>query len=121
MPDFFKNPILNSPYTYPGRHWELEGGQPSGNVIEKRRSCSYLTPIPKSKNRKKDAEQADLFTDQPKVSVEGVEYDPTSIVNQVRGQVDTWRHLREQGLSILLGAAVVDVREIYRDQQVTAQ
>lgn len=95
MPDFFKNPILNSPYTYPGRHWELEGGQPSGNVIEKRRSCSYLTPIPKSKNRKKDAEQADLFTDQPKVSVEGVEYDPTSIVNQVRGQVDTWRNLPE--------------------------
>jgi type III restriction enzyme len=95
MPDFFKNPILNFPYTYPGQHWELEDGQPTGSVIEKRRACSYLTPIPKSKRQKKDAEQADLFTDQPKVSVDGVDYDPTSIVNQVRAQVDTWRTLPE--------------------------
>jgi len=93
--DFFKNPILNSPYGYPGQHWELEGGQPTGQIVEDRRDCSYLTPIPKSKKRKKDAEQTDLFADQPKVSVDGVEYDPTSIVNQVRGQVDTWRNLPE--------------------------
>ena len=93
--DFFKNPILNSPYEYPGQHWELEDGQPTGKVIEKRRACSYLTPIPKSKKRKKEAEQTDLFADQPKVSVDGVEYDPTSIVNEVRAQVDTWRKLPE--------------------------
>lgn len=96
MPDFFKNPILNSPYAYPGQHWELEDGLPSGKVIEKRRACSYLTPIPKSKKRKKDSEQGDLFADQPKVSVDGIEYDPTSIVNQVRAQVDTWRNLPEK-------------------------
>ncbi len=95
MPDFFKNPILNSPYGYPGHHWELEGGQPTGNIIETRRGCSYLTPIPKSKKRKTDAAQIDLFADQPKVSVDGVEYDPTSIVNEVRSQVNTWRKLPE--------------------------
>lgn len=93
--DFFKDPILNSPYAYPGRHWELEDGQPTGTIEETRRPCSYLTPIPKSKQRKKDTEQADLFTNQPKVSVDGVEYDPTFIVNQVRGQVVTWRNLPE--------------------------
>ena len=27
---FFERPILNSPYAYPGRHWELdETGQPT--------------------------------------------------------------------------------------------
>lgn len=95
MEDFFKDPILNSPYQYPGRHWDLVDGQPTGKIEETRRGCSYLTPIPKSKKRKQEAEQRDFFEEQPKVSVDGVEYDPTSIVNQVRQQVDTWRTLPE--------------------------
>lgn len=35
---FFDRPILNSPYDYPARHWELdESGQPTNGVIERRR------------------------------------------------------------------------------------
>ena len=35
---FFEKPILNSPYDYPLRHWELdEAGQPTQQVIETRR------------------------------------------------------------------------------------
>jgi len=35
---FFERPILNSPYEYPGRHWELDAeGQPTGQIIEERR------------------------------------------------------------------------------------
>jgi len=34
---FFERPILNSPYEYPGRHWELDAdGQPTGQIIEER-------------------------------------------------------------------------------------
>ena len=25
---FFEQPILNAPYDYPGRHWELDPGSP---------------------------------------------------------------------------------------------
>ena len=33
---FFEKPILNSPYHYPGKHWELdEQGQPTQKVIVK--------------------------------------------------------------------------------------
>jgi type III restriction enzyme len=33
---FFDHPILNSPYEYPSRHWELdEGGQPTQKIIER--------------------------------------------------------------------------------------
>ena len=33
MPDFFEQPILNSPYEYPDRHWELDNeGQPDGRI-----------------------------------------------------------------------------------------
>jgi hypothetical protein len=36
--DFFRRPILNSPYESPRRHWVLdEQGQPTQRVIENRR------------------------------------------------------------------------------------
>ncbi|OGV53277.1 MAG: hypothetical protein A2X45_16975 [Lentisphaerae bacterium GWF2_50_93] len=35
---FFEKPILNSPYDYPSRHWELDkDGQPTQKIIEYRR------------------------------------------------------------------------------------
>jgi type III restriction enzyme len=45
---FFEHPILNSPYDYPGRHWELDGqGQPTQQIVEPRRRAEFITPIPK--------------------------------------------------------------------------
>ena len=45
---FFERPILNSPYGYPTKHWELdETGQPTQHVLETRRSAEFITPIPK--------------------------------------------------------------------------
>ena len=47
---FFERPILNSPYAYPARHWELDAqGQPTGDIIEARRTAQFITPIPKPK------------------------------------------------------------------------
>ena len=51
---FFDHPILNAPYEYPARHWELdEAGQPTQKIIEARRGAKFVTPIPKPKKRKK--------------------------------------------------------------------
>jgi type III restriction enzyme len=49
---FFEHPILNSPYEYPSRHRELDNGQPTQQVIEKRRPAEYITPLSKPKKRK---------------------------------------------------------------------
>ena len=47
---FFEKPILNSPYGYPARYWELDKtGQPTQQIIEKRRPAEFITPIPKPK------------------------------------------------------------------------
>lgn len=41
---FFEKPIINSPYEYPMRHWELdESGQPMQEIIERRRSAEFIT------------------------------------------------------------------------------
>ena len=51
---FFEHPILNSPYSYPTRHWELDSeGQPTQRTIETRRPAEFITPIPKPKKRKR--------------------------------------------------------------------
>jgi len=37
---FFEKPILNSPYSYPGRHWELDAsGQPTQKIKDERRKA----------------------------------------------------------------------------------
>lgn len=49
---FFEQLILNSPYDYSARHWEMdESGQPTQTITERRRGAQYITPIPKSKKR----------------------------------------------------------------------
>ena len=50
---FFEKPILNSLYGYPVLHWELDKtGQPTQQIIEKRRPAEFITPIPKPKKQK---------------------------------------------------------------------
>ena len=40
---FFERPILNSPYKYPGSHWELdEQGQPTPQIIDPRRRAEFI-------------------------------------------------------------------------------
>lgn len=92
---FFEKPILNSPYSYPSRHWELdEQGQPTQQIIEKRRRADFITPIPKPKKRKGLAEQTALQFDEGKgISTEEQQYDHTAIIQSVREQVDKWRQL----------------------------
>jgi len=97
MPNpFFERPILNSPYEYPARHWELDdSGQPTQKVIEARRSARFITPIPKPKKRKGGAEQSSLVFDEGKgLSTQEQQYDQVAVVNAVRQEVDKWRQIK---------------------------
>ena len=90
---FFEQPILNSPYDYPVRHWELDAqGQPTQRIVEKRRVAEYITPIPKPRKRKGTAHQEELPYNEGKgLSTKDQRYDPTPIINALRRQVDDWR------------------------------
>jgi type III restriction enzyme len=92
---FFEHPILNSPYDYPVRHWELdESGQPTQQIAEFRRKAEFITPIPKPKKRKPKADQTEIVFDEGKgLSTKEQQYDTTSIINEVRQHVGTWRNL----------------------------
>lgn len=90
---FFDQPILNSPYEFPSRHWELDStGQPTQQIIEARRRAEFITPIPKPKKRKKQSEQLQLQLDEGHgLSTEEQQYDTTSVINEVRRLVGNWR------------------------------
>ena len=92
---FFDQPILNSPYECPRQHWELDDdGQPTQKVEPFRRKAKFITPIPKPKKRRRSDKQEELVFDEGKgISTVEQQYDPTSIINEVRGYVDTWRKL----------------------------
>ncbi len=93
---FFDQPILNSPYAYPSRHWELdESGQPTQKIEDFRRKAEFITPIPKPKKRKKKTEEQlelKLKLDVGyEISTEEQQYKTTSIINEVRRLVEHWR------------------------------
>ena len=92
---FFEQPILNSPYSYPSRHWELDpDGQPTQRIIDTRRKAEFITPIPKPRKRRGSEEQQRLVFDEGKgLSTEEQAYYHTAIINGVREQVDEWRRI----------------------------
>ena len=84
---FFDRPILNSPYAIPQRHWELDAdGQPTQVIVESRRKSDLITPVPKPKKQKGGKGQASMvFGGKDALSTEEQEYNPTPIINEVRG------------------------------------
>jgi type III restriction enzyme len=93
---FFEHPILNSPYEYPAKHWELDDeGQPTQQIIESRRRAEFITPIPQPRKRKGSAAQQQMILDEGRgLSTLEQQYERTAtMINAVRQQVDQWHSL----------------------------
>lgn len=91
-PRFFERPILNSPYEYPSQQWEHdETGQPTNQILPKRRPAQLITPIPRPKKQSKG--QKELRFDEGKgLSDEQRQYELTaSAINELRHIIDAWR------------------------------
>ena len=94
---FFEDPILNSPYERPVRHWELDkDGIPTQQIVERRRESRLITPIPNPKKRGGKEEQRVLEFEAQGVAAEGdQQYEVTQQVNSIRALVDEWREAPE--------------------------
>lgn len=91
---FYLSPILNSPYVAPTRHHALsEDGQPLEHPpIEGRRRSKYVTPVPRARKvkGKGEREQQDFGFER---AADGQAYNPTPIINEIRGHLEAWRSL----------------------------
>ncbi len=92
---FFEKPILNSPYAYPARHWELDAqGQPTQQIEERRRRADFITPIPQPRRRTGIAEQGALVLDDGSgLSTKVQQYAHSAMITSIRQEVDKWRLL----------------------------
>ncbi len=89
---FFDRPILNSPYEYPCRHWELDAeGQPTHRILDRRRRADFVSPVPKPKKYRKQEVLA--FDEGLGLSDTKQQYDLTALIESVRREVDRWRAL----------------------------
>ena len=61
--------------------------------MESRRRAEFVTPIPKPKKRKRGVAQQILLEEGSGISTQEQQYDPTSIINEVRALVEEWRRL----------------------------
>jgi type III restriction enzyme len=79
---FYEPPILNSPYKYPARHWELnDGGQPTNRIVESRRRSELIAPVPKAQKQRRLAGQTELeLGDGHGLSTAEQQYNPTPII-----------------------------------------
>ena len=64
MPDVvFENPIINSPFEEPTRHFYFSDTGITDKIVEARRLSAYFVPIPPSKKKKSGKEQLVLGTE----------------------------------------------------------
>lgn len=85
MPDVvIDNPILNSPFFEPTRHFDFTDEGISDQVLDGRRSSSYFVPIPSSK--KKGGKQLAFDTEWTRDRLAENE-----LVNEIRNTVGIWR------------------------------
>jgi type III restriction enzyme len=77
------NPILNSPYGPPQRHFEIAPDGPTGLVLDGRRPSESFIPVPRPK--KGTAQQALDF------DATGERRELNTLINDVRFEVDRWR------------------------------
>jgi len=86
-----ENPIINSPFEEPHRHFKFTDEGITNEIVEKRRVSSYFIPIAKPKKRGK---QLLLDTEWTQDRIE-----ENKFVNEVRAKVEKWREGGHVGIT----------------------
>ena len=80
------NPIINSPYHAPTRHFAFDNEGITDRIVEGRRPSSYFVPVPRPRKRgtHQQLEFAELTADQ---------IEKNQFVNEIRARLERWRDL----------------------------
>jgi type III restriction enzyme len=89
-----ENPVINSPYDEPKRHFRFTDEGITDEIIEARRVSSYFVPIAKPKKKKGDEAQLLLSTEWTNDRIA-----ENRFINQVRGRVRLWREGHYPGIT----------------------
>ncbi|MCC6437902.1 MAG: DEAD/DEAH box helicase family protein, partial [Acidimicrobiales bacterium] len=85
-----ENPILNTPFREPERHFRFDDEGITDQIVDGRRPSSYFMPIPKAK-KKAGQLVFDEWT--------GDRIEENRLINQIRERIGRWRELRWPGVT----------------------
>lgn len=91
VPDI-SNPILNSAFDPPERHFELGAAGPTGTILPGRRPSESFIPIPPSRKGKREQQTLDF-------DVTGERREQNSLINDIRREVERWRASNWNGVT----------------------
>jgi hypothetical protein len=92
-----------------------DDGQPTNQILPKRRESKLLTPVPKPQKRRRKANQPGFVFDSGHgLSTEEQEYNPTPIINEIRRYVEDWRNLPNPIENV---ADDADLEEVYDSER----
>ena len=94
---FHENPILNSPYEAPARHWVLDADrQPTSTIGEGRRNVSFVTPIPATRKAGGPDQRRLSLDDAGRALQTGdQQYELIALIDGLRRELAAWRALPE--------------------------
>src|SRR5437016_1685955 len=92
MPDtVIENPILNSPYCEPARHFRFSEDGITNDIVEERRTSIYFVPIAKAKKR---GGQASFESEWTEDRIQANKH-----VDRIRARVGLWRKGNHAGVT----------------------
>ena len=109
--DTLSNPILNSPFDPPERHFGIGPNGPTGEIKEGRRPSESFIPVPQQKKGRTDEQQSLDF------DATGDRIEENSLINDIRRHVERWRASNWNGVTaysrklLLHWAALPPVRD----------
>lgn len=89
-----ENPILNSPFAEPTRHFRFSDEGITDEIVNERRISSYFVPIAQPKKKKGKETQLVFDTEWTQDRVE-----ENKFINQVRARVAMWREGHYPGVT----------------------
>src|SRR5258708_38894915 len=79
-----ENPIINSPFAEPVRHFKFGDEGITNEIVDGRRISSYFVPIARPKKKGKDKSLFETEWTQDRI-------EENKLVNKIRGRVALWR------------------------------
>lgn len=89
-----ENPIINSPYLPPTKHFAFDRDGVPGDIVNGRRPSSFFIPVPKVRKR-----GAQVELDLPELGLDGDQIKENHFVNAIRRKVDRWRQSGYPGVT----------------------
>ena len=103
------NPILNTPFAEPSRHWVLdESGIPTGFPADGRRRSEFVVPVPPPKHKVKAQGTLELED-------EYGQRKSNDYINEIRAKVTAWRALGDTGLRSTVTPITARLLQHWRD------